>query len=159
MKADFVMKSSAGIAENIRTARIRAGKSRAEAAAHLALNPAWYGDLEQRDGELAATLTLLQGVALAELFGLRLADLFGETVPAGERIALPDLPGRIRVHVAATGISLDVLEQQLGWELGPFLEAPVQLATELPIAFFQALADVLGLHWLLLVPDDAAAQR
>jgi transcriptional regulator with XRE-family HTH domain len=152
------MKASPGIAENIRTARIRAGKSRAEVAAHLALNPAWYDDLEQRDGELAATLTLFQGVALAELFGVRLADLFSETVSTGEPVALPDLPERIRAHVAAAGISMELFEQQLGWELGPFLEAPVQLATELPIAFFQALAAVLGLHWLLLVPDEAAAQ-
>jgi len=142
-------------AENIRSARIRAGKTRAEAAAHLALNPAWYDDLEQRDGELAATLTLFQGVALAELFGLRLADLFGETMPPGERMALADLPERIRAHVAAADITLDRFEQQLGWELEPLMEAPVQLATELPIAFFQALAGALGLHWLLLVPDDA----
>lgn len=149
------MKTSA----NIRTARIRAGKSRAEVAAHLALNPAWYDDLEQRDGELAATLTLFQGVALAELFGLRLADLFGETVPVGERVALQDLPGRIRTHMAAAGISLDLFERQLGWELGPFLDAPVQLATELPIVFFQVLAGALDLHWLLLVPDGVAAQR
>jgi transcriptional regulator with XRE-family HTH domain len=144
-------------ASNIRSARIRAGKSRAEVAAHLALNQAWYDDLEQQDGELAATLTLFQGVALAELFGLRLADFFDETVPAGERIALPDLPVRIREHMTATGITLDQFEQQLDWELGAFLEAPVQLATELPIAFFQALAAVLGIHWLLLVPDDVAA--
>jgi transcriptional regulator with XRE-family HTH domain len=151
------MKTSTGTAGMIRTARIRAGKSRAEAAAHLALNPAWYDDLELRDGELAATLTLFQGVALAELFGVRLADLFGETVPAGERVALPDLPERIRAHVAATGIPLERLEEQLGWELGPFMAAPLQLSTELPIAFFRALAGVLGLHWLLLVPDHAAA--
>lgn len=141
---------------NIRNARIRAGKSRAEVAAHLVLNPAWYDDLEQRDGELAATLTLFQGVALAEFLGLRLADLFGETVPTGERIALPDLPERIRTHIAAKGMSLDKFEEQLGWELAPFMEAPVQLATELPIAFFQALAGALDMHWLLLVPDDAA---
>lgn len=140
-------------AANIRNARIRAGKSRAEVAAHLALNLAWYDDLEQRDGELAATLTLFQGVALAELFGLRLADLFGETVPAGERVVLPDLPDFIRAHLAVAGISLEQFERRLGWELGPFMESPVQLSTELPIAFFQALAGALGLHWLLLVPD------
>ena len=142
------------IAENLRSARIRAGKSRAEVAAHLALTQAWYDDLEQRDGELAATLTLFQGVALAELFGLRLADLFGETAPPGEPVALLDLPERIRTHVAEAGISMALFENQLGWQLGPFLEAPVQLATELPMAFFQALASALGLHWLLLVPDD-----
>ena len=119
---------------------------------HLALNPAWYDDLEQRDGELAATLTLFQGVALAELLGMRLADLFGETAPPGEPVALLDLPERIRTHVAEAGISMALFENQLGWQLGPFLEAPVQLATELPMAFFQALASALGLHWL--VPDD-----
>lgn len=151
------MPVSTGIAGNIRAARIRAGKSRAEAAAHLALNPAWYDDLEQRDDELASTLTLFQGVALAELFGLRLADLFGESVPSEKHVALPDLPQRIRAHLAASGISLDQFEEQLSWDLGSFMEAPVQLATELPIAFFQALAGVLGIHWLLLVPDDAAA--
>ncbi|MBX9903353.1 MAG: hypothetical protein K2Y31_03280 [Burkholderiales bacterium] len=149
----YVPNPIASSAANIRRARIRAGKSRAETAAHLALNPAWYDDLEQRDGELAATLTLFQGVALAELFGLRLADLFGETVPDGERMALPDLPERIRAHLTAAGISLEQFEEQLGWELGPFLAAPVQLSTELPIAFFQALAEALGVHWLLLVPD------
>ena len=153
----YVPTPIASSAANIRSARIRAGKSRAEAAAHLALNPAWYDDLEQRDGELAATLTLFQGVALAELFGLRLADLFGETLSSGEPLALPDLPDCIRKHLAATGISLDRFEEQLGWELGPFMAAPVQSSTELPIAFFQALAGALGLHWLLLVPDDAAA--
>lgn len=143
-------------AENIRVARIRAGKSRAEATAHIALNPAWYEDLERRDGELAATLTLFQGVALAELFGLRLADLFGETAPDADPVALQDLPERIRAQAAADGITLDVFERQLGWELGPFMDAPVQLTTELPIAFFRALAEALGVHWLLLVPDDAA---
>ncbi|MBY0268446.1 MAG: hypothetical protein K2X06_01075 [Burkholderiales bacterium] len=147
------MKDLVGVAEMIRGARIRAGKSRTEAAAHIALNPAWYEDLEQRDGELAATLTLFQGVALAELFGVHLADLFGETVPVEERLALPDLPDRIRAHVAATGITLDQFERQLGRELGPFMDAPVLLATELPIAFFQALAEALRVHWLLLVPD------
>lgn len=154
----YVPTPIASSAANIRSARIRAGKSRAEVAAHLALNPAWYDDLEQRDGELATTLTLFQGVALAELFGLRLADLFGETVPAGEHVALQDLPERIRVHVAAKGIPLERLEEQLGWELGPFMASPVQLSTELPIAFFQALAGVLGLHWLLLVPDAPLAE-
>jgi hypothetical protein len=154
----YVPTPVASSAANIRSARIRAGKSRAEVAAHLALNPAWYDDLEQREGELAATLTLFQGVALAELFGLRLADLFGETVPAVEPVALPDLPERIRTHMAAAGISLKQFEQQLGWELGSFMEAPVQLSTELPIAFFQALAAALDLHWLLLVPDTPLAE-
>lgn len=151
------MKFPFNVAGNLRATRIRAGKSREQVAAHLALNPAWYADLEQHDGELAATLTLFQGVALAEFLGVRLADLFGESAPAADAIALQDLPALVRAHAAAAGITLEAFEAQLGVELGPFLDAPLQLATELPIAFFQALAAQLGLHWLRLVPDAAAA--
>lgn len=152
-----MIKNHAGVAQRVRAARIRAGKSREEAAAHLALNPAWYDDLERRDEELAATLTIFQGVALAELFGVRLAELYQETAPAGEHFALTDLPARIRAGVAASGLSMQAFEDRLGWDLGPFLDAPVQLASELPIVFFQALAGMLDLHWLLLLPDEAAA--
>lgn len=142
-----------GIAESIRTARIRAGKSKAEVAAHLGLNAAWYDDLEQRDDELAATLTIFQAMDLAALLGVRLGDLFGDDALPGQPVAIIDLPERIREHLVSAGLSLDQFEDQVGWELGPFLASPVQVAAELPIAFFQALAATLGIHWLSLAPE------
>ena len=142
-----------GTAERIRTARIRAGKSKAEVAQRLGLNAAWYDDLERRDDELAATLTIFQAMDLASLLGLRLSDLFGDGALPGQPVAIIDLPARIRAHLASAGLSLDQFEDQVGWELGPFLASPVKMAAELPIAFFQALAAPLGMHWLSLVPE------
>lgn len=146
------MAARIGTAEKIRSARIRAGKSKAEVAERLGLNAAWYDDLERRDEELAATLTIFQAMALAALLGVRLGDLFDDGAPPGPPIAIIDLPARISVHLAGAGLSLAQFEEQVGWELGPFLDAPVQLAAELPIAFLQALAAPLGIHWLSLAP-------
>jgi len=142
-----------GTADRLRTARIRAGKSKAQVAERLGLNSAWYEDLEQRDDELAATLTIFQAMDLASTIGLRLGDLFDDGAPPAHHVLIIDLPARIRAHLASTGLSLEQFEDQVGWELGPFLASPVQVAAELPIAFFQALAAPLGIHWLSLVPE------
>jgi len=142
-----------GTANKIRTARIRAGKSKTEVAERLGLNTAWYDDLERRDDELAATLTIFQAMDLASLLGFRLGDLFGDSALPGQAVAIIDLPARIRAHLASAGLSLKQFEDQVGWELGPFLDSPVKLAAELPIAFFQALAPQLGIHWPSLAPE------
>ncbi len=146
-----------GIAEKIRSARIRAGKSKSEVAKQLGLNAAWYDDLERCDDELAATLTLFQAMALAALLGLRLAELCGDGAPPAEAVPLLDLPARIATHLRNAGLSLQQFEDQVGWELGPFMDSPVKVAAELPLAFLQALAAALGMDWLSLVPDEAAA--
>ena len=147
-----------GIAARVRALRIRAGKSQAEVAQRLELNAAWYADLERRDGELTSTLTIFKAMELASIFGVTLHELLDEPPPEGERIALVDLPDRILVHVKREGISVGQLEQRLGGELEAFLGSPVQLAAELPICFFQALAACLGINWLALVPDEDSTE-
>ena len=42
----------------------------------------------------------------------------------------------------------------MGFDLRDFLASPVQLAAELPLLFFQKLADALGMNWLALIPDE-----
>lgn len=133
---------------------MRAGKSQLEMANLLGLNAAWYADLEQRDDELAATLTLFQAAQLASLLGVGLHALFDNAVRPEERIPLPELPGRIEAHAVRKRISVEQLEDEVGWELREFLESPVQVAAEMPIAFFQAIAAVLGVNWLSFVPED-----
>lgn len=120
----------------------------------LALNLAWYSDLEQRDDELASTLTIFKAMELASIFGVTLNELLDEPLVADERIALMELPDRIVAHAKHEGISVEQLEEQFGWELHEFLGSPVRLAAELPILFFQALAAALGINWLALVPDE-----
>ena len=119
----------------------------------LGLNAAWYDDLEQHDGELVSSLTLFQAMQLASLLGVKLHDFFEGGSPPNQRIALVELPERIKEHLAREGISVEQLEEKVGWELRGFLESPVQTAAEFPIAFFQSLAHNLGLDWLSFVPE------
>lgn len=144
------------ITTRLRALRIRAGKSRVEMAHSLGIDPAWYEDLEHKDGELAATLTLFQATQLASLLGVRLRELFDAPSCAPTPISLVDLPGRIRSHAAHTRVSIEALEAALGWDLRDFLESPVQVAAELPIAFLMAIAAHLGIDWLSLTPEDDA---
>lgn len=115
---------------------------------------AWYADLERHDDELVSTLTLFQAVHLASIFGVRLHELLDEIPVPEQRIALMELPDRIVAQTKREGITVEQFEDNVGWELRDFLKSPVQIATELPILFLQAIAAALGINWLSLVPDD-----
>ncbi len=127
-------------------------------AQRLGIDPAWYEDLERKDGELAATLTLFQATQLASLLGVRLREVFDAQSCPPSPISLIDLPGLIRSHAAHTHISIETLEAALGWDLRDFLESPVQVAAELPVAFLMAIAAHLRIDWLSLTPEDDAGE-
>lgn len=133
---------------------MRAGKSQSEMAHLLGLNAAWYADLEQRDDELASTLTLFQAAHLASLLGVELHVLFDDGVRPEECIPLPELPGRLEARAAQAGMSMAQLEDEVGWALREFIDSPVHVAAELPVAFFQAIAAALGVNWLSFVPRE-----
>lgn len=143
-----------GVATRIRALRIRAGKSQADMARRLDLNIAWYADLETRDEELASTLTMFKAMELASLLGVTLHELLDEPPVADEPIAFMDLPGRILAQAKREGLSVEQMEERVGWELRDFLDAPIASSAELPIQFFQAVAATLGINWLALVPDE-----
>lgn len=145
-----------GISARIRYHRVRSGKSPSEVATQLGLNDAWYHDLEHHDGELASTLTLFQAIELAHALGTQLHSLLGEVDIPEDRLALMELPQKIRAHLASTGVTLEQFEEQVGWELRDFLESPAKACAESPIIFLQALAAHLGINWLSLVPDEHA---
>lgn len=123
-------------------------------AASLGLNGAWYADLETRDDELAATLTMFKAMELASLLGVPLHDLFDAPAPGDAHLSLVDLPDHIAAHAKKARMSIEQLEEKTGWDLREFLASPVQTATELPILFFQTVAAELGMNWLILVPDE-----
>jgi transcriptional regulator with XRE-family HTH domain len=147
-----------GTAARIRSYRVRAGKSAGELAQQLGLNESWYFDLEHRDEELAATLTLFQAIELAAALGVRLRDLFSDNESREEAIPLLDLPSRIEAHVARNGASIAQFEEEVGWPLGEFLRSPISVAAESPLAFLQAIAEPLGMNWLSFVPDGDATE-
>lgn len=145
-----------GTAAQIRSNRIRAGKSQGEVAERLGLNAAWYDDLERRDDELTSTLTIYQAMELAAILGMRLGDLLGDGTAPDQHISIMELPGLINKHVAEAGISMEQFEEEVGWELQAFLQSPFKVVAEFPISFLQALAEHLGINWLCLIPDEPA---
>jgi transcriptional regulator with XRE-family HTH domain len=142
------------IAATLRSHRIRAGKSQADLAAEVHLNPAWVHDLERHDGELAATLSLFQAMELAAAVGTDLRTLFAEEAPAGPHVSIIEVPGLIRALLEREGRMVADLEAELGWEIAPLLEAPLQAATDMPLAFLQAVAARLAIPWLALIAED-----
>jgi transcriptional regulator with XRE-family HTH domain len=147
-----------GTAAQIRGFRVRAGKSKAEMAEQVGLNPAWYDDLERHDHELVSTLTLFQAMNLAAILDVRLDELLLSGSPSPEQhISLLSLPDRIRAHVARQGISIKQFGDKIGWELSEFIDSPVKGAAELPIQFLRDLAIQLGIDWLCIVPTENTA--
>jgi transcriptional regulator with XRE-family HTH domain len=142
-----------GTAQKIRFCRVSAGKSVQQIAEDLGLNDAWYRDLESYDDELASTLTLPQALQLASLLGVRLHELVAEATPSIQ-IGLLDLPPMVAAHTAREGISIEDLEERVGWELQAFLQSPLKAAAELPIKFLQDISGALGINWLSLVPEE-----
>jgi hypothetical protein len=65
-----------------------------------------------------------------------------------------ELPDLIRARMSRDGLSIEQLEDKVGWELGQFLDSPLRGAAELPIVFLQAIATHLGINWLALLPDE-----
>jgi hypothetical protein len=145
-----------GIAAQLRNYRVRAGKSRKEVTEHLRLNDAWYGDLEKYDEELTSTLTLFQAMELASFLGLGLRELVGGSDAPDEIISIVDLPSRIRSHIEQEGISVEEMENDVGWDIRDFLESPLKVAAESPISFLQAISEALGMNWVAMVPHDDA---
>jgi transcriptional regulator with XRE-family HTH domain len=143
-----------GTAAQIRSYRVRAGKSSSEVAHQIGLNDAWYHDLEQNDDELASTLTLFQGIELASALGVRLHDLIGEAAAPRMAVPLMDLPSLVGAHLARAGMSMEAFEEQVGWDLQELMQAPLKAAAESPIMFLQAIAEQLGMNWLSLVPEE-----
>ncbi len=142
-----------GTAAQIRSYRVRAGKSSSEVAHRVGINEAWYADIEQDDDELASTLTLFQAIELAAALGVGLHDLVGEE---GEREAVPlmELPSLIRGHLERAGMPMQEFEEEVGWDLEEFMQSPLKMAAESPIAFLQAVTGRLGMSWLCLVPGE-----
>jgi transcriptional regulator with XRE-family HTH domain len=145
-----------GTAEKIRTCRVRAGKSAQQVASDLGLNDAWYSDLETYDDELASTLTLFQAHQLASLLGVGLPDLLVEDVQSAEKIGLLDVPSKIKAHISAEDLSIEDLEELVGWELKQFLESPVASAAEMPVSFLRDLSNHLGVSLLSLLIEEHA---
>jgi transcriptional regulator with XRE-family HTH domain len=140
-----------GTAARIRSLREQFGKSEAEIARVTGLSIHEYGDIESYDDELESTYSLQQVRALAECFGLSIPELvIGSS--CSNAISLQQLPGLLETVMNRTGLNLEALEGEVGWELREFMQSPAHVIEQRPVMFLKDLAAVIGVEYARILP-------
>ena len=142
-----------GQAQRLAAARRTAGREIGELAALLGISFEWYRDLESFDEEMVDTLSFDQLLKLCSSLGIEPRGFF-DAHDLGH-VTFAELADRLRNVTADGDAALARLEDEVGWELRTYLDAPDTFA-ELPAI---ALADIgapLGVDWRTLLPASAA---
>jgi transcriptional regulator with XRE-family HTH domain len=134
--------------ERLSKLRARAGKSREEMATLAGVSLEGWDDLERYDEEIEECISIDQLVAIAKAFDVEPWDLLandGEQLPPTD-VSFDQVANIVRDRMGKLGFSLHDLEHQVGWALGPFLEAP-DSATKNPASFLRDLCTDFGIAW------------
>ena len=135
-----------GSAARIAAFRNRSKHTEADLAQALGITSAAYGQLEDDDKEIESSVSLSQALQLAGLLDTDLLSLLDESDGP------PPLPiARVRAGLQAElNISPDIresLEDEIDWDLGPFLEGLSAWGTVYTIGFIKALSAAMSLDW------------
>jgi transcriptional regulator with XRE-family HTH domain len=137
------------VAERIRVARQALGVSLDAFARHCGLEPAQQYSLELHDYEVFQAVELANVTAYAAALGLPLFTLlFGEQ-PLREipDVAYLDVAQAIERYASASGVTVETVSTQVGWDLQSVVDDPARVAS----FTIQGLFDVcrlVGLDWL-----------
>ena len=125
---------------------MRTGVSEVDLAGALGVTVQGVSDLEEDDAEVENTLSIPQGLKLAELLSTDILELLGE---AEKPTPLP--VARVRTALAAqferAPDAREALEDEIDWDLGPFLEGSREWGSVYTIAFVKRLSAAVGLDW------------
>jgi transcriptional regulator with XRE-family HTH domain len=145
-----------GPAERIGTLRLRSGRSEDELADALGVTPHSIRDLQEDDAELETVLSIPQALKLAQTLSIDILELLGE---AEKPAPLP--VARVRAGLMAqfrqAPDSREALEDEIDWDIGPFLEGLNEWESVYTIAFVKRLSDALGLDWRAVLQGIAVA--
>ena len=139
-----------GVADRIGALRLEAGRSELELANELGLTVDGYCDLEQQDSELESVLSIEQALKLAQLLGTNLLGLLGE---AGQPMKVPVARVRLalRAHLGSSAEAKEALEDEIDWDLGPFLEGSEGWMSVYTIEFIKKLAIAIEVDWQVVL--------
>ena len=112
----------------------------------MGITSAAYAQLENDDEEIESSVSISQALQLAGLLNTDLLSLLDESNSP------PPLPiARVRAGLQAElDISPDIresLEDEIDWDLGPFLEGLSGWGTVYTIGFIKALSTAMSLDW------------
>jgi transcriptional regulator with XRE-family HTH domain len=144
-----------GIAERIKTLRLKSGRSELELANELGITLHSYGDLEQHDEELESVVSLAQALKLAKLLQTDLLTLLGETeIPV--KMSIARVRSALNAQLGKSAEAKELMEDTLDWDLGPFLEGSEEWTTVYTVDFVRRLATAIEVDWQVLLAGIAA---
>jgi transcriptional regulator with XRE-family HTH domain len=139
-----------GIADRIGALRLESGRSELELAKELGLTVDGYCDLEQQDSELESVLSIAQALKLAQLLGSNVLGLLGE---AEQPMKVPTARVRsaLAAHFGSSAEAKEAMEDELDWDLGPFLEGRDEWLSVYTIDFIKKLAIAIEVDWQIIL--------
>lgn len=147
---------SAGVGGRIRERRLALGRSERELSEALGITPTAYDRLEDHDEELHTVRSVAEALSLAGLLSTDLLTFYAEPVqPHPIKISL--VRQALSVQVSGDSNLREILEDQLDWDLGPFLEGVEQWTSVYTLEFIERLAAAMGVDWRRLIAGLAAA--
>jgi transcriptional regulator with XRE-family HTH domain len=141
-----------GTANRIQTLRKRTGKSSDEIASLVGLSDMAYFDLEAYDDELVMALSLEQVRRLADVLGVSTQMLFlDEPAPKVPSTSYSELVSLVTARIAQAG-DQKAFENEVGWDLGAFLESEATALSTYGVDFLQSLCTHVGVDWMTALP-------
>jgi len=141
-----------GDAKRIKMLRERIGKSAGDIALLAGLGDMAYYDVEAYDGELRTALSLQQVKRLADALAVPSSALFSDEVTNIEhRVSYDELVVLVTNHFDS-GVSRATFEDEIGWDLSPFLGGESRALSEYGVDFLQALCGRIGVDWVAALP-------
>jgi transcriptional regulator with XRE-family HTH domain len=139
-----------GIADRIGALRLESGRSELELANELGLTVDGYCDLEQQDSELESVLSIAQALKLAQLLGTNLLALLGETEQP-LKVPIARVRSALAAHLGSSAEAKEALEDQIDWDVGPFIEGSEEWTSVYTIEFIKKLSMAIEVDWQVVL--------
>ena len=139
-----------GIADRIGALRLESGRSELELANELGLTVIGYCDLEQQDSELESVLSIAQALKLAQLLGSNVLGLLGEAEQP-LKVPIARVRSALAAYLGSSAEAKEVMEDELDWDLGPFLEGRDEWLSVYTIEFIKKLAIAIEVDWQVVL--------
>jgi len=139
-------------AQRLKSLRVKKLLSREEFAAEVGLSIEEASDLEQHASEMESTVSVGQVLRIAAALGVEPWTLLAEDTNAEPYISPQELADSLADYARDKSLTIEQIEEQVGWELGPFLRQPTAELLASPAMFVQDIAALLKVSWLAAIP-------
>ena len=141
-----VMPDTASPSKRFRELRERAGLSHDEAARRMGVSSPCIWDIESFEDELSCCFSPFEVRQFCAVLCARPGELFN-VFTTESSVSAKALVERIHVECRKRGVTLDQFEDAVGWYLGPCMEPPERLLSDITLDGLKWLCRELGIDW------------